>query len=125
MVDEYEYFAPLSSPKAKHLNMKNNIDIVKIDVGWLGVVNFNNMIPVRKNNYELFDLKKIPLDTYELKRQNLLKSQLFWLNRNIKRVKGKVCNLYNKYKNNKLPDRLKSRCCNFILLEEKCNDYNS
>lgn len=125
MVDEYEYFAPLSSPKTKHLNMKNNIDIVKIDVGWLGVVNFNNMIPVRKNNYELFDLKKIPLDTYELKRQNLLKSQLFWLNRNIKRVKGKVCNLYNKYKNNKLPDRLKSRCCNFILLEEKCNDYNS
>ncbi len=124
IVKEYEYFAPLSSPKIKHIHMKNNLDIVKIDGGRYGVVNFNNMIPVTSNNYELFDLKAVPKDTYELKWQNLLKSQLLWLNKNIKNVKGKAINLYEKYKNGKLDERIKSRCCNFILLEEKCKEYN-
>ena len=45
-VGNIEYFAPLSSPKAKHLTMKNKIDFIKVDNGKLGVVNFNNMIPV-------------------------------------------------------------------------------
>ena len=124
VVDKCEYFAPLSSPKVKHVHMKNNIDIVKIDKGRYGVVNFNNMIPVTSNNYELFDLKAIPKDTYELKWQNLLKSQLLWLNKNIKNVKGKAIKLYEMYKNNRLDERIKSRCCNFILLEEKCREYN-
>ena len=26
-INEYKYFAPLSSPKPKHLTMKNNIDL--------------------------------------------------------------------------------------------------
>lgn len=124
LVDKYEYFAPLSSPKLKHIHMKNNLDIVKIDGGRYGVVNFNNMIPVTSKNYELFDLKKTPKDTYELKRQNLLKSQLLWLNKNIKSVKAKAINLYEKYKNNRLNEKIKSRCCNFLLLEEKCKEYN-
>ncbi len=123
IVNNCEYFAPLSSPKAKHLNMKTNIDLVKIDNGRLGVINFNNMIPVKQNNYELFDLNSIPTTTVELNRQNLLKTQLLWLNRNIKNVKGKAIKLYDKYKNNKLPERVKERCCNFILLEEKCHNY--
>lgn len=124
VVGNYEYFAPLSSPKVKHVTMKNNIDIIKIDKGRYGVVNFNNMIPVTSKNYELFDLNRIPEDTYELKRQNLLKSQLLWLNKNIKSVKSKAFSLYNKYKNNRLDERIKSRCCNFLLLEEKCQEYN-
>ena len=123
-VNSCEYFAPLSSPKVKHMNMKNNLDIVKIDGGRYGVVNFNNMIPVTSKNYELFDLNAIPKDTYELKRQNLLKSQLLWLNKNIKNVKGKALNLYDKYKKGRLDERIKSSCCDFILLEEKCKEYN-
>ena len=124
VVDKFEYFAPLSSPKVKHLSMKNNIDLVKIDGGRYGVVNFNNMIPVMPNNYELFDLNGVPKDTNELKRQNLLKSQLLWLNKNINRVKNKAYKLYDNYKNNTLNERIKSRCCNFVLLEEKCKEYN-
>ena len=125
VVNNCEYFAPLSSPKIKHVNMKNNIDIVKIDNGNYGVVNFNNMIPVTPNNYDLFDLNAKPKDTYELKWNNLLKSQLLWLNKNIKAVKGKAIKLYDMYKNNRLPERIKSRCCNFIFLEEKCREYNN
>lgn len=124
VVEGCEYFAPLSSPKVKHLTMKNNIDFVKIDNGNYGVVNFNNMIPVTSKNYDLFDLSSIPNDTNELKRQNLLKTQLLWLNKNIKNVKDKAIKLYDKYKNDTLPVRIKDRCCNFILLEDKCKEYN-
>lgn len=44
--NNYRYFAPLSSPKIKHLIMKENmVDIFKIDNGKLGIINLNNMIP--------------------------------------------------------------------------------
>ena len=39
-----EYFAPLYSPKPKHLVMKNTLDFLRIDNGRLGAINFNNMI---------------------------------------------------------------------------------
>ncbi len=32
--------------------------------------------------------------------------------------------LYNGYKNNTLNEIIKKRCCDFILLEEKCKEYN-
>ena len=64
-MDGCEYFAPLSSPKVKHIHMKNNLDVIKIDGGRYGVVNFNNMIPVTSNNYEIFNLNATPKDTYE------------------------------------------------------------
>ena len=50
-INECEYFAPLSSPKPKYLKMKNTIDFFKIDGDKLGAINFNNMIPVKDNNY--------------------------------------------------------------------------
>ena len=48
VVHDCEYFAPLSSPKPKHIQIKNNLDFYKINNGIFGVVNFNNMIPVNK-----------------------------------------------------------------------------
>ena len=118
-VNEYEYFAPLSSPKAKHLKMKNKIDFIKIDSGKLGAVNFNNMIPVQKTNYELIDINK-----QDIKYQLLLQSQLMWLNRNNSSIRGKALNLYNKYKTGKLPENILNVCCNFTLLEQKCEEFN-
>ena len=52
-INDLEYFAPLSSPKPKHLKMKNMVDFIKIDGGKLGAINLNNMIPVTRNNYTL------------------------------------------------------------------------
>lgn len=123
-VNDCEYFAPLSSPKEKHLSMKTQIDFIKIDNGRLGVVNFNNMIPVNSNNYELFDLNTPQTTKSEMNRQQLLKSQLFILNRNIDSIIKKAISLYNKYKENRLPENIKIRCCNFILLEEVSKNYN-
>jgi len=123
-IDKCEYFAPLSSPKPKHLKMKNTIDFFKIKRGELGAVNFNNMIPVKKENYTLVDLEKETLTVSEMKYQKLLKEQLDWLNSNYNQVKDKSYKLYQLYTKQKLPDNIKSRCCNFVLLEEKCYEYN-
>lgn len=124
--NDCEYFAPLSIPKPKHLKMKNTIDFFKIKNGELGAVNFNNMIPVKNNNYELIDLDKdtLTLTLAEEKYQRLLKQQLNWLNENYIQVKNKSHKLYTLYINNKLSKNIKSRCCNFPLLREKCAKYN-
>jgi len=124
MVEDKEYFAPLSSPKQKHIKMKNNIDIIKIDNGNLGVINFNNMIPVTNNNYILFDLYGESNSESERKRKELLKSQLLWLNKNNKIIRNKAIKLYTLYKEERLPKNVRDRCCNFILLEEKSKEYN-
>ena len=123
-IDTCKYFAPLSSPKPKHRRMKNMIDFFKIKDGELGAVNFNNMIPVTDKNYTLVDLNKETLTIAELKYQKLLKEQLNWLNAHYRQVKNKSFRLYQLYNSGKLPDNMKSRCCNFKLLEEKCLEYN-
>ena len=122
-IDECEYFAPLSSLKEKHKKMKNTVDFFKIKNGELGAVNFNNMIPVNKNNYSLVELNKETLTISEFKYQKLLREQLEWLNANYYQVKNKSFKLYNLYNNGKLPENIMKRCCDFKLLEEKCKEY--
>ena len=124
-IDTCKYFAPLSGPKPKHKEMKNMIDFFKIKDGKLGAVNFNNMIPVTDKNYTLIDLNKEALTMEELKYQKLLKEQLNWLNSHYRQVKNKSYRLYQLYNSGKLPDNIKSRCCNFKLLEERCLEYNN
>ena len=104
--------------------MKNTVDFFKIKNGELEAVNFNNMIPVNKENYTLVDLNKETLTLSELKYQRFLRQQLAWLNSNYHQVKNKSFKLYQLYNDNKLPENIKSRCCNFKLLEEKCAEYN-
>ncbi len=121
-IHNVEYFAPLSSPKAKHLKMKNMLDFVKIDHGRLGVINFNNMIPVTSKNYAVVDLDDT--NPMQLKYMTLLKKQLHWLNENKSKIIYKADSLYALYIAKLLPKRIAQRCCNFPLLEEKCVIYN-
>ena len=125
MVNKYEYFAPLSSPKEKHKKMKNTLDMIRINNGEYGVVNLNNMIPVTSNNYEEFNLNNRNNNKLDLQRIELLNNQLRWLTNNKKKVYIKSKVLYNLYINDKLPSNVKNRCCNYPLLEEKCNEYNT
>ena len=80
------YFAPLSSPKAKHLKLKSKLDFLKIDNGKLGAINFNNMLPVTNKNIINIDLNKKYLTKTEEKYVKLLSEQIFWLNRNSEKV---------------------------------------
>lgn len=124
MVDKYEYFAPLSSPKPKHKLLKNTLDLIKIKNGEYGVVNFNNMIPVTNRNYIEFDLNKKTNDKTEVLRLKLLRNQLRWLTSNRKEIITKSRLLYKLYCTNKLLKTVHNRCCNFPLLEKKCEEYN-
>ncbi len=121
-INDCEYFAPLTSPKVKHLKMKNTIDFMKICNGTLGAINFNNMIPVWKNDYKIIDINKDLSN--DKKYQKLLCEQLSWLNSNNIQVRNKSYKLYNAYKNNKLSNNIKSRCCNYLILEAKGKAYN-
>ena len=122
-INKNEYFAPLSSPKEKHKKIRNTLDLIKIDKGRLGVINFNNMIPTHKLFYREFNLNKKTNNIEELKVINLMKKQLRWLTIDKKEIYTKSRLLYNLYKNNKLPKNVKDRCCNFLLLEEKSIEY--
>lgn len=88
-INKWEYFAPLSSPKPKHKSMRNTLDFFKIKNGELGAINFNNMIPVTKNNYIEIDLYADALNKEEQKYQKMLKEQLAWLNANKNQIRNR------------------------------------
>ncbi len=124
-VNDFKYFAPLSSPKTKYLKMHDNVDFLKLKNGELEAVNFNNMLPVTLNNVIMIDLdSKANVKKEELYRK-MLKEQLYFLNRRRASLYRKASNLYFNYINKKLPINIFNRCCNFPLLEEKCKEYNS
>jgi protein AbiQ len=123
-IDDMKYFAPLSSPKPKHLKLKSKLDLLKLQNGELGVINFNNMIPVMDDNIINIDINSTCSGETNKKYNKLLQEQIYWINRNQEKVRGRSQKIYNNYINKKLPDSLFNRCCDFKLLEEKCKEYN-
>lgn len=124
-VNNCKCFAPLSSPKPKHLKIKNKLDFLRLDGGKLGAINFNNMIPVQDNNVLIINFDTETLNESEEKYRKLLKKQIYWLNRNSEKVFGRAEKLYNDFINDVLPKNIKDRCCDFRVLEEKYKEYNS
>ncbi|MBR3897912.1 MAG: type III toxin-antitoxin system ToxN/AbiQ family toxin [Bacilli bacterium] len=55
----------------------------------------------------------------------LLKEQLYWLNRHSEKIYSKSYKLYTKYLDKTIPQSMIDRCCNFKLLEKKCEEYNT
>lgn len=120
-IDRKKYLAPLSSPKPKHLTMKNSLDFVKINQGKFGVINLNNMFPVVE---EVIIEKNINLEE-DNKYKELLVNQLDWCNKmeNRDNIYRKVEKLYKEILNKKEQSRFWNRCCNFSLLEEKAIEF--
>ena len=74
--NNYNYFAPLTSPKPKHININPKaIDIYKIKDGELGVVNINNMIPT-----PIEELTEVLPTIKDKKYKKMLEEQLTFLN---------------------------------------------
>ena len=120
------YFAPLSSPRPKHLKLFDNIDLLKIEGGKLGVINFNNMVPVYDQNIKYIDTNQVNNLTKEQRAYlMLLNDQLHWLRRHEHRLFRKSKFLYDSYMKKTLNKQVIQRCCDFSLLEEKCKEYNS
>ena len=71
----------MSPPKNKHKDMKNSVDFMKIHHGdkLIGVLNFNNMIPVNEKVIVPLDMKIRSGDTAPIKYYKVLCSkQLKW-----------------------------------------------
>ncbi len=113
------YFAPLSSPKPKHLKMSDKaIDIFKIRNGELGIININNMI---STPIECIT-EVLPTITDE-EYKTLVKDQTTFINNHKKDLFTKIRYFTLQYDKGNLPEKVKERCCDFRLLEEKCHDY--
>lgn len=113
------YFAPLSSPKPKHLKMSDKaIDIFKIRNGELGIININNMIPTPIECIT----EVLPTITDE-EYKTLVKDQTTFINNHKKDLFTKIRYFTLQYDKGNLPEKVKERCCDFRLLEEKCHDY--
>ena len=118
-VNGKNFFAPLTSPKKKHLIMKDMQDFLKIDGGKLGGINLNNMMPIPRRYLEKIDLKALK----DIKYKNMLRNQIRWINQNELRIHNRARNLYYLVLNGHTTEELLRRCCNFRLLEKKCDDF--
>lgn len=125
-VGEFQYYAPLTSPKPKHLHMKNQIDFLKIKNGEWGAINFNNMIPVLPEYLNKVELKILPTDSkQDIDYKNLLSNQLSWCNSNKNTILKYAQKLYVTITQGKAWGDLAKRCCNFSLDEHQCLLYKS
>ena len=118
-INGMDYFAPLSSPKEKHLRMNpKQIDIYKIDDGKLGIININNMIPI-----PLTEITEAIKQTKDRKYKNLLSEQLTVINNDKRSLLNKIKNFQTMYWKHHLNQNILNRTCNFPLLEEKCEEW--
>lgn len=118
-LNDYNYFAPLSSGYKKSNILTIPIDKDENKNESKGTIKLNNMIPIHKNSI-------IPLFINQEKRRDyrrLLQAQYFWCKYNANMIKQKAEKLYNKFIENKLPKVYVDVCCDFKLLEEKHDLY--
>ena len=113
------YFAPLESPKPRHKELKNTGPIMKLDEGKLGIIGFNNMIPVPKKFLVRFDISEENDERYK----RLLLKQLHFCNDNCNSIIKKATMTYYKVVKAKNPFYMKT-CCDFKKLESKVSLYD-
>ena len=115
-----QYCIPLDHPKDKHYKMKNDVDFTRIFDGdkIIGVLNFNNMIPVDESVVRKFNVKINKNDDYKQKAyKNLCAKELDWVQRNQPAIIKKANKLYRMITTNEANHLLRSRCVYFAKLE--------
>ncbi|MCM1049465.1 MAG: type III toxin-antitoxin system ToxN/AbiQ family toxin [Clostridiales bacterium] len=117
---EQKYCIPLSSPKPKHKSMKNDVDFMKIldKDKLIGILNFNNMIPVDDSCISLLNLRISGNDDMATKNyKKMAVKQLDWCQHNQAAIVKKANKLYMMLQYDKVSGILKRRCCDFKKLE--------
>lgn len=118
-VGSYRYFVPMESPKPNHANIKAGKHILKLDNGRLGLLGFNNMIPVPDEALVVFDIDAEPDELYA----ELLRRQAAECNRRkadiLNRAAGTYYDVVNK--KNKF---LCNISCDYKALEKACGQYD-
>jgi protein AbiQ len=128
-IDNYEYFAPLSSPKKdsngnllesyknKYRNNPNPL-YEQIDHLKYGTIQINNMIPVPSIELKEFDIKK----EQDVKYKSVLLDQLIYIDNHKEKILKKANRLYEFVTKHKITKFIQLSC-DFKLLEGKCDEY--
>ncbi len=136
MINNNEYFAPLSS-KPSHLNLEEKIDYIKKhktdpslflvyintknSTNLVAQVNLNNMIPVQPELYNKISFTKLRLTNP--KSADFLSNELRYLNENKIKIIKNAEKLYKSKINKTLNPKLDKVTCDFKLLESKSTEY--
>lgn len=118
-VGDYRYFVPMESPKPNHARIKSGHHIMKLDNGALGLLGFNNMVPVPDTALISFDIDA----ESDAKYAELLRRQAAYINRNKADVLQHASTTYYQVVNKKNAFLLKI-CCDFKKLERACSRYD-
>ena len=117
-INGYDYFAPLSSFKKKHLKMDEGVDIIKLRD--YAVININNMIPVPQQAYKLVDVGGVKDPHYRY----LLNAEIREINRQKTRICKNAAIVYNHKVRNGDGTPLAKRTNDFQKLEKACKEYS-
>ena len=115
----FKYFVPMESPKDNHANMKPGKHILKLENGRLGLLGFNNMVPVHNDALIAFDIDAEP----DTKYRELLRNQAVACNRMKADIYDRASRTYYDVTNRK-NKFLVSISCDFKKLEGACKTYN-
>ena len=123
LAGKYNYFVPLTSPKEKHIRMRNSEDFLKIhdnNGACIGAINFNNMLPVQDLSLiKKVDFKSLPdITISDEKYSKLIQKQYNSIKKIRSTIKTKTINLRNKQQAGTLRDHVKNRCVDFKKIEE-------
>ena len=111
------YFAPMFSPKQQHSKYKANATHIRIGEK-LGMIKLNNMIPASKEYLKYINFN----DIQDKKYKNLLIQQNNFIQLNTEDIRQTAEKLYKFVTIDKKEFFIKL-CCDFKLLEEKCQYY--
>lgn len=118
-VGKYKYFVPMESPKPNHAKLRPGRHLMKLDDGRLGLLGFNNMIPVPDSALITFNIDDEP----DRKYAELLRRQVSYINRNRAAVLAHASGTYYHVVNKKNKFLLQI-CCDFTKLERACDRYD-
>ena len=118
-VGRFRYFVPMESPKPNHANLKPGKHILKLDGGRLGLLGFNNMVPVPDSAILEYDISAEP----DVKYRNLLLNQIEHCNRQKLAILDHANRTYYDVVNGKSSFICKISC-DFRALERACRSYN-
>lgn len=120
--NDVNYFAPLCSPKPKHTTMADNIDFIRVEYQGrlLCIINLSSMIPVLNSEVELINFNAV-----EKQYKALLEKEYIGIRKKKTLIVKNANMLYEKItKHRDENEKLARRCCNYLVLEQKMNDYN-
>lgn len=117
-INEFDYFAPLSSFKPKHKTMKQGLDLIKLKD--YAVINLNNMFPVPASECSYVDFSKIQ----DLPYKSLLLKEYRCIRSIQEKIRKNAAAIYKHKLENGVSTALAKRCNDFALLEKICKEFN-